>query len=488
MGSGLFPTPALALAAVLGGCATPPSPLEEAARAPVPYVREAFPSGAPAVLPAQDARLVEETMAAARARGSLTLEDCVRSALASGEDVATVSEDRLQALLRRDVALSGLLPDVRMLLRHDRQDPVGLGGRTGSTSSTDPNRTEWSLNVIQPLYRGLREFHAMRSAERTADALAEDVRDLRRALATSVARAFILAVESDAEIRALEEALRLDDERILEIRARTGQGLARRTEVLLQESRRETTRASLSLAAERRDAARAILGALAGARIDLPLDPGPSAAGAGPVPSREGALAEAMRLRSDVRAADRRLEAAGFDVRSASALRLPVVAAEANWYLDRWNYSEFSSETRWDLGLFAEIPLFQGGRIDALVRDAESAARQAAIDRSRVLRRVVQEVDVALLRLKTGLERLESFRSNERFARENLALLQEEYRLGLATNLEMFTAQVQHQDAAVGLERQEHQSRLDRLELFLAMGRDDVVGVPPHPAPAKEKP
>jgi outer membrane protein TolC len=365
-----------------------------------------------------------------------------------------------------------------MLLRHDRQDPVSSGSGRGGSSSTEPVRTQWSLNVVQPLFQGFREFHAMAAAEGTAGALAEDRRDLRRALALSVARAFFAVAEAEAELHAQEESLHLDEERVREMQARVEQGLARRTEALLQESRRETTRAALAEIRQRRDAARALLERLAGTRLPLPLD---AAAGATlPTPTREEALADALRRRPDLRATERRMEAADEERAAAGAQRWPSVQASGNWYLRRWDYSPSQEGTHWDAALTLDLPLFLGGEIDARERAAESRKRQAALARSRILRSIVEDVEAAEARLRAGLDRLEALRSNERFARENLSLIQEEYRQGLATNLEVFTAQVQLQDAAVELERQEFQSRLDRIELLVAAGREDLVGVPPE--------
>jgi outer membrane protein TolC len=483
----------LLAAAAPAACATPPSPLETAVRSAAPLARSSFGEAAPRVFPDPAAATVEETMAGARRRGSLRLEDCVRTALAVNEDMVAGDEARLQALLLRDLAQAGVQPSVHMLLGHNRQDPASTGSSGGGSSSTSPVYSQWSLNVVQPLFQGFRELHAMRSQETTAEALAEDRVNLRRALATSVARAFFLAVEAEAEQKALDESMRLDEARVQEMTARAEQGLARRTEVLLQESRRETTRASLSEVRERRDAAVVLLGRLAGVAIDLPLDPGP--VNGDPVPTREEALALALRLRPDLKAAERRAAASGEDLKAASAQRSPSLSATGNWYLDRWNYSEFATRTRWDMGLVLDWPVFAGGAFEARERIAESRIRQATLNRSTVLRSVMADVDNAMVHLRAGLERLEPLRTNERFARENLSLLEEEYRQGLATNLEVFTAQVQLQDATVGLQRQEFQSRLDRLEVFLAMGRDDVVGASPAPpgpppgaAPPKEKP
>jgi outer membrane protein TolC len=478
------------LAAAASACATPTSPLEGPWRAiDDPHRGRLAGPGSDPTLPAL-ARATEDGWAIlqeARARGSLSLEDCVRLALATREELLSLDEDRLQALLLGDVAMSGLLPDVSLRAHHDRQDPVTINVG-GSPQSTEPVRSEVLLTVFQPIFQGLREFHAMRAADRTAEAFTEDRRDLRRALSLSVARAFYLHAESEAEMRALEETLRFDEERVLEMEARAEQGLARRTEVLLQVSRRETTRADLVAARQRREGSRVVLEALTGAPIELPLslrpDPPPS------VPGREALVAEAFRNRADLRAADRRMEAAAAEVSEAGARRLPTVGAEANWFLDRWNHSQFAEETRWDLSLFMDFPLYTGGELDSRVRISSSRLRQRALERALVRRRIVEEVDRALVTLAAGLERLEALRANERFAKENLALLQEEYRQGLATNLEVFTAQQQVQEAVVALERQTYQSRLDAAEVDVAIGREDRIGVPRDDGapPAKEKP
>ncbi len=459
------------LAATAAACATDASPLETAPRKPTPLSAAAFGSAAPAVHPAPGVEAAKATMDAARARGSLRLEDCVRASLGMQEDLVAGDEARFRAFLQRDIARSAALPSVHMLLAHDRKDPAG-GTVSGSGSGSDsrPVTTQWYLNVVQPIFQGFRDLHAVRSQDAAAEALAEDRRTLERAFATSVARAFFEVVEADAERKPLEESLRLDEERVQEMTARAEQGLARRTEVLLQESRRETTRAALSEVRERRDAARVLLERLIGAGE--------------PVPAREEALIQAALLRSDIRAAERRGDAAAEDLKAASAQRSPRLSAAGNWYFDRWNYSDTDSRTRWDLGLVVDLPLFAGGAFDAQERIARSRIRDAALDRSRVLRTMVEEVDGSLVHLRAGLERLEPLRTNEKFARENLSLLQEEYRQGLATNLEVFTAQTQLQDAAVGLERQEIRSRLDRLEVFLAIGRVDVVEAMIRPAPA----
>src|SRR5262249_2194339 len=75
-------------------------------------------------------------------------------------------------------------------------------------------------------------------------------------------------------------------------------------------------------------------------------------------------------------------------------------------------------------------------------------------------------------------------------ADENYNLVREEYRSGLATNLEVFAAQNQLLSARLDLERQKYQVGLDRAALALAQGvlpggpSNTPAGVPPGAAPA----
>ncbi len=475
-------TPALLAAALAAACATAPDPLESAARSPLPVARERAGPAAPAVFPGSAGDAAARVLEGAVRRGRLELPDCIALAAARSEDLLLGDEARLQALLQGDLARAAAVGDLRLLVRHDRQDPAGGGGfgpSGGTSPGSAPARSQVALGAVQPLFAGLREWNAGRASERTAGALEAEREDLRRLLSLAVARAFYAVAEAEAEMSAEEEGLRLAEERVREMGARAAEGLARRTEVLLQESRLETTRALLLGSRERRDRARVVLGSLAGAPLALPLDPEPEPRI--PVPARAEALAGVRSLRPDLRAADLRVAAAEADLEVARGQRWPVVQAQGNWYAERKNYAPSSRDVRWDMAVTLDLPLFLGGEIDARERIAASRVRQAELVRSRALRSALAEVEEALVRLEAGEALLETLRAGEAFARENLGLLQEEYRQGLATNLEVFTAQVQLQDAAVALRRHRIRSRLDRVEALVAAGHAD-----PFCGPAKE--
>ncbi len=452
---------------LLAACATPRDPLlEDGGRLPPPRVPG--PAASP-VLPPARAAAVEEALAEAERRGRTTLADCVRIAAVAREDLLSGEEDRLQAFLRRDQVLAGVLPRLTATATYFGQNTV----RSPGSFSTSPNRADLSFQVLQPLFRGLREFHALRQAAHTAGAREAAVAEIRRGLAGSVARAFYGALLARAEIRTLEESLRVDEERLAEMRARVEHGLARRAEALLLDSRRATTQAALVRARTAQEVARVVLDQVVGVPVRGELEPGP--APAGPVPGREEALAEAIRLRPDLRVAGLAADASAEALAGVRAEYWPSLSLKADAYPYRRNFSQFAEDTKWDASLVLEFPLFEGGALRARERTAASELRQALLDRSAAARRIVEEVEEARARASSADELLRAYETTVSVARENLRLLEEEYRQGIGTHLEVLTAQNDLEEAMRNLERQQLQARLDRVDLHLALGRTEIA-------------
>ncbi|HET6201624.1 MAG TPA: TolC family protein [Planctomycetota bacterium] len=448
-------------------CATPRGALEREERVPVPLT-----PSPPAVLPRGAGERIGATLAAVAARGGATLADCFALAEASNEGLLSGDEERLQALLERDAALANFLPQVGLRGTHFRQNEATIQTTTASGSTfftATTHRSEAAVTVLQPLFDGFRDWHAMRAAERTAEAREAAREDLRRLLLASVARAFYGALQGEAEVATLEESRRREEARLLEVRARFEQGLSRRTEVLLNESNLASTDASLRRARTELKVRRSVLGALLGVPLSAPLAEAPPPPGA--LPSREEAIAEALGARADLRAAYGEVAAAQARLASARGEALPSLSASANRYVHRDNFSEFGERTNWDALLTLEVPLFSGGAYLARVRRGNSEVREAELALSAARRRVVEEVESAGARAAAGGELLATYETNVRAARENLRLLEEEYRAGIATNLEVLVAETGLDAALLNLERQRLQNGLDRVELEVALGR-----------------
>ena len=193
----------------------------------------------------------------------------------------------------------------------------------------------------------------------------------------------------------------------------------------------------------------------------------------------EGLPAELVTRRPDLAAAERRLEAAGFDIKRARASLYPrlsltgsagTLSAEIEDLLD-------DDLSVWSLAGGLLQPIFQGGRLRAGVELSEARYRELAeIYVQRVLR-AFGEVELALAadRFLANQEKALELAARQSIASESLA--QGRYDTGLQGYLSVLEAQRNSflaQSELLSARRQ----RLDaRVDLYLALGGDYLASV-----------
>ena len=131
------------------------------------------------------------------AAGALTLDEYFAAALKRSEVVATQGELIRQAEERYKQANSALRPTVNGVASYTRQDPIPAGDLSTSTS---PNRQSLAkLTATQPLFRGFREFAALRQTQALLGAQDQDYRNARTQLFMDVTQNFytVLSIEQD---------------------------------------------------------------------------------------------------------------------------------------------------------------------------------------------------------------------------------------------------------------------------------------------------
>src|SRR6185503_8025782 len=184
----------------------------------------------------------------------------------------------------------------------------------------------------------------------------------------------------------------------------------------------------------------------------------------------EALLREARENRADLKAAYSDVQAAKSLVAVARGGYFPTVGLNATWILDRYNFSEFNEKTDWTAEVDFRLPLFDGGRTRASVARQRSNLREAEIVRDDLEDQIRLEVHNRWLGLQSGLAQLKTIETRLNYADENYRLIQEEYRAGLATNLEVIAAQNQFLSARLDLDRQRYQTKLDWVNLRVAQG------------------
>jgi outer membrane protein TolC len=204
--------------------------------------------------------------------------------------------------------------------------------------------------------------------------------------------------------------------------------------------------------------------------LSIPGDP--------PLPDLEAALAAALERRSDRRAARAALEAQAKTVEAARGAHWPTVFLQGA-YGGRWAPDPAErpggasrAEDVGRVGLVAELPIFEGGGIEARVRQ-EQARLRASRERLRALElRVGLEVETAVLNVASSTERVRATEKSIEQARESLRIEREKYDLGKGSITDVLDAQA----ALLGAETNRYRALADhetaQAQLRLATGEE----------------
>lgn len=407
------------------------------------------------------------------ARRTLTLSDAYRITLAQSERIARAAEGFLQSLAAQDQLVAAMLPQIDVQAAQFLQDRVPSSFTSGVVT-TSSNRRQIAVLLSQPLFNGLRDLAALKSAKHASEAAKNAFETERRLLFQVVAQAFLTTLFFESQQRILEDALRNSSDRLREMRARQEQGIARKTEVLLIETQVASDEAQLNRGRQALELARTQLSFLVGRPLAVPLQDDLAEP---PIPADVASLvSRAMDDRSDLRERRALVLSAEQAIGVVTGEHYPALDLNASYFLDRHNYSAFQTEVDWEALFTLTFNLFKGGDIRARTVQAESRLRTARLDRDELVRQIDAEVRNAHVTWRLDRDLIATLETRERTSKENFAQVQSEYRQGIAgvSNLEVLVAQNQYLSAQLELERARMQSKLDWFQLENAQGRIPV--------------
>lgn len=443
----------------LSGCAgTPPTAAD-----PV------LPAGIPAP-PAPPPSAAEVILDRVRARGLLTLPDCLVLAEGQSERLGSLLEDIRIAEARRALARSSALPTVAANASYRRQEDIG-----SSSLQNLPERKENWLSVDQHLFHGFQDLYASRGAGLRVEAAERTREDTLLEVRLTVSEAYGRLESLERQQEAVASSLTLARNRLEELSARLQVGLSRRTEVLFAEAQVARNEAQQTRLEGDRADARAFLAFLLGLQVEAPLAPFPVLEV--PPLDPEELMGRALERRQDLAALQRQEAAAREAVRAERAGHWPTLDLAGNLYGRREGSSQ---DVDWDIALVGRLPLFEGGATAARVREAASASRQAELALREKRRRIAQEVREAVSAYRASRAVLDSLQREVDASRETEQLLREEVRQGIAAPIEQLTAQDALLTATVSLARQRIDERLAALRLWSVLG--EFPSLPPEEA------
>src|SRR5688500_13508000 len=400
----------------------------------------------------------------------LTVRRALLLANASNEQLSIEGENYLQALIERRRAVAAFLPTVSLAPRYVFRERTASGGggdeddRGGSSSE---HRTfDLPVSATANLFNGFSDLARLRNARLTSEQRRSLLLDLQEQFLLDVARVFYQVLRSEESVTVLDNSLKVQEERLRDVRGRQAAGVVRPLDVAQVEAQASQTRVSLFAARSDVVNGRSVLAFLTAADVtDSPL------VEEFDVPeitdTREQMRTIGAQRRHDLEAAAAATRAARQLVEAAFGQYYPSVTVDLNVFLYR---ESTPSDRDWEGLLRANIPLFSAGLIHADVRTAWSEFRQASLAESLARRQVVQDVDIAHQDLTATARRLAEAHTQLTAAEAAFKQADQSNRIGLATNLERLIAQDQLLTAQLQYVSQQFERKLAYLNLLRATG------------------
>ena len=189
-----------------------------------------------------------------------------------------------------------------------------------------------------------------------------------------------------------------------------------------------------------------------------------------PIPA--GLPSELITRRPDLREAWLDLLAADANLAAAHKARFPSLSLVGSAGVTSAEFSDLldTDLSVWSIAGSATQPLFNAGRLEALEEQAYARVRQAEQQYLALVFRAFADVENAISRSVSLLERYESFLDAERNSRAALDLALEQYQRGLVPYTTVLESQRQFFDAVETVVELRNLLLQNRIALYLALG------------------
>lgn len=412
--------------------------------------------------------------------GDAGLVRAIETALDSNRDLRIAAARVEEARALRSAAAAGLGPQVAMASEVARRRESentnlgriirGVGAPLTQNAYALGADASWELD----LFGGNRR--AREAAGARLEAIEQQWRAVRLAVAAEVARAWFEREGADRLMATIAEQLALQEQSLRAIDSKVRGGLARPVDLDLARAQLESTRAQLPRLRAARAEQHHRLGVLLGG---LPVDaPEPTATGeaeprsALPPVIPLGIPFGTVRRRPDVRAAERKLHAATADIGVATAELYPKLFALGSGglaSLTSGDWLEAASRT-WLLGAGVRWRIFESGGVRAGIRGREAAQRAALAAFEQAVLRALEDVESTAVAFDQEREAAAVLGRATAAAQAAAVRARSLYDAGLADVLTVLTADRQANDAQRAWIEAQTRARAFAVGLYQALG------------------
>jgi TolC family type I secretion outer membrane protein len=419
--------------------------------------------------------------------GPLDLPQAIEVALANNPDIAAAGWDVEAAQAQRDLAFGEMLPSLRAVGGYSHYNfPQRLIAKRGEKApgpffddqgAFSRDTVSEDLVLSMPLFTGGRLINQVKAARLLQIAATQRLARSRKELIFNVSSVFFNILAQKRVVESLEFSRQTLQEHLKQVEALvTAQKAARvdrmRTEVRLADIEQRLVREeNVKLVYQR------VLVNLLGLNNPsgaISLRGSLAVTQKASIPDLETALVKAWANRDDFLSARSALEAQARNVDVARAGHWPTLSLKGA-YGERWAIGSVSGfgDRDYDvsqIGITVEIPLFEGGRVEARVRD-QRAKLASAQERLRKLDLQIRlDVETALLNVNSSWERIEAIKKAIEQAQESFRIERQKYDLGKGAIVDVLDAQSALLDSQTNYDRALADYNVALAQLRLAIG------------------
>jgi outer membrane protein len=422
-------------------------------------------------LPAQDKA---ETL-------TLTLESAVDLALRQNPFFLAVREKESQAGAGVREAVSRFLPAVSGQYTQNLAEklfylefPSMIPGEPPQRVAIDFTKDyQMALSFSVPLFAGGRLVSGYKQARANLEASRETVRQSEQETIFNVKRSFYGHLLARDFARVASEALELAEKHYANVKNLYEAGMASRFDLLRSEVEAANLRPQVIRAKNGLTVSELALKSALGLDLDTPIAIEGELVDA-PLEVDVGqALEEALAGRPELRHLDHQRRMAGEMFKAARGSLLPTLAVGGayNFWADNFNFRTGTWQNFYAVNLSLSVPLFDGFEARSRMGQARAAVREIEWTRKGLEDAISLEVRQAVLNHRQARETLLSQEKNVEQAREAVRIAELNYTEGLATNLDVSTAQVALSQARTNYSQALYDCVVSQAQLDKALGR-----------------
>ncbi len=379
------------------------------------------------------------------ADGKLTLPRAIEIAIFNNPAITAAGYDAEAYMDQRDIAAGAVLPEINLrggyaMFRDDRLINPRRPGDYNVLKFSD-ELISGDIVLTMPLYTGGRLVNEIKAAELIAKSKKQQLYHSRAELIFNVQSVFYSILGQREVIESLifsEKTLREHcniTERLVKAQKSANVDLLR-TEVRLADIQQK-------LIYERNilNISTSVLVNLLGVdetSVPVSID-GELELCERPVALEQG-FALAISNRQDYQSLKSQIEAQQKNLEIAKAKRLPEVSLQAS-YGNRWDVDSTGNNEVGEIGIYAELPLFDGGRIDAGIRQNRNRLYAQKETLRKLELQIRLEIKTATSNIESDFARIEVNRKAVEQAKESLRIEREKYELGKGAIVDVLDAQ-----------------------------------------------